>query len=80
MGSANRLWAQITRVPVVTVAEPSGWILLNQVEASDMLSQLDEEVYVYSYGELAWIVSVTGDTYIQWFRNMESVRNGVNLE
>ena len=53
-GSANRLWAQITRVPVVNVAELSGWSLLDQVEASAMLSQLDEEVYdVYSYGELA---------------------------
>ena len=81
IGSANRLWAQITRVPVVAVAEPSGWILLNQVEASDMLSQLDEEVYdVYSYGELAWIVSVTGDTYIQWFRSIGSVRDEGNLK
>ena len=81
IGSANRLWAQITRVPAVAVAELSGWSLLGQVKAYTMLSQLDEEVYdVYSYGELAWIVSVTGDTHIQWFRNMGSVRDGVNLK
>ena len=46
-----------------------------------MLSQLDEEVYdVYSYGELAWIVSVTGGTYIQWFRSIGSVRDEGNLK
>ena len=44
IGSANRLWAQITQVPVMAVAELSGWSLLDQVEASAMLSQLDKEV------------------------------------
>ena len=70
----NRLWVQITQVPVVAVAELSGWSLLDQVKAYIILSQLDEEVYeVYSYGELAWIVSVTGDTHIQWFRRIWEV-------
>ena len=60
----NRLWAQITRVPVLAVVMQRYWSLLHQVEESAALSQLDEEVYsMCSYCDEAWIAIVTGGVH-----------------